>query len=205
MILCATSPSHCQALNSIFCPRFQGQEEATLARLAPPGDGLAQSFQGILPWSRPRGARPSHPAAGHRRGALSERGAPAAVYSWNGLSGTGTTGNVVKMRLAASSSTATALNSPAASQRAGAAQSDVLAPGNCSSIKKLAGPLASKGILAASRRPLSRHHSHRSSPGLDSRLWRAAAVLIPPSRRRTRGNRGCTARRHPVHHLPQHN
>ena len=51
------------------------------------------------------------------------------VYSWDILSGTGTTGKVVKMRLAASSSTANPVNipSPGAVQRTDPTKSDVSA------------------------------------------------------------------------------
>ena len=46
-------------------------------------------------------------------------------------------------------------------------------------------PLASRGMLAASSSTPSRIKSQRSNPGLDSRLWRATPVVIPPSWRRT--------------------
>ena len=109
------------------------------------------------------------------------------VYSRSVLSGTGTTGSVAKMRLPGSISRATALNSPSptASQRTDPAKSDVSAAGNAWSMSQDVCPLASRGMLAASSSTPSRIKSQRSNPGLDSRLWRATPVVIPPSWRRT--------------------
>ena len=66
------------------------------------------------------------------------------VYSRSGISGTGTTGSVVKMRLPGSISRATALNSPSptASQRTDPAKSDVSAAGNAWSMSQDVCPLA---------------------------------------------------------------
>ena len=91
------------------------------------------------------------------------------------------------MRLAASSSRATALNRrfPTASQRTDPAKSDVSVPGNAWSMSQDVCPFASRGKLAASRSTPSRIKSHRTNPGLDSRLWTATPVVIPPSWRRT--------------------
>ena len=61
---------------------------------------------------------------------------PPRVYSRSVLSSTGTTGKVVKLRLTASSSTATPVNipSPGAAQRTDPTKSDVSATGNASLI-----------------------------------------------------------------------
>ena len=56
---------------------------------------------------------------------------------------------------------------------------------NVSSMNQDVCPLASRGMLAASSSTPSRIKSHRSRPGLDSRLWSATPVVIPPSWRRT--------------------
>ena len=63
---------------------------------------------------------------------------PPSVYSRDGVSGTGTTGSVVKMRVPGSISRATALNSPSptASQRTDPAKSDVSAAGNIWSMNR---------------------------------------------------------------------
>ena len=60
------------------------------------------------------------------------------VYSRSGISGTGTTGRVVKIRLPGSISRATALNSPSptASLRTDPAKSDVSAAENASSMSQ---------------------------------------------------------------------
>ena len=57
---------------------------------------------------------------------------PIGVYSRSGISGTGTTGSVVKVRVAGPISRTTALNrpSPTASQRTDPVKSDVSAAGN---------------------------------------------------------------------------
>ena len=89
------------------------------------------------------------------------------VYSRSVLSGTGTTGSVVKMRLPGSISRATALNSrsPTASQRTDPTKSDVSALGNAWSMGQAVCPLASRGMLAAGlwsrRRKRQAHRSRR--------------------------------------------
>ena len=94
------------------------------------------------------------------------------VYSRSGISGTGNTGKVVKVRVAGSISRATALNrpSPTASQRTDPAKSDVSAAGNAWSMSQDVYPLASKGMGTASSNTPSRIKSQCSSPALDSRL-----------------------------------
>ena len=57
--------------------------------------------------------------------------------------------------------------------------------GNAWSMSQDVCPLASRGKLAASRSTPSRSKSQRTSAGLDSRLWIATPVVIPPSWRRT--------------------
>ena len=93
----------------------------------------------------------------------------------------------MKVRVPGSISRATALNrpSPTASQRTDPVKSDVSVPGNAWSMSQAVCPLASRGKLAASRSTPSRSKSHRTNPGLNSRLWRATPVVIPPSWRRT--------------------
>ena len=63
---------------------------------------------------------------------------PPSVYSRSGISGTGTTGSVAKMRLPGSISRTTALNSPSptASQRTDPVKSDVSAAGNAWSMSQ---------------------------------------------------------------------
>ena len=74
------------------------------------------------------------------------------VYSREILSGTGTTGNVVKIWLAASSSNAIPVNrpSPGAVQRTDPTESDVSAPVNTSPMNQDDCPLAARGILTSS-------------------------------------------------------
>ena len=58
-----------------------------------------------------------------------DRDTPTGGYSRSGISGTGTTGSVVKIRLPASSSTATPVNGPGAVQRTNPTKSDVSVAG----------------------------------------------------------------------------
>ena len=93
----------------------------------------------------------------------------------------------MKVRAAGSISRATALNSPSAtaSQRTDPVKSDVSAAGNAASMSQDVCPLAARGMLAASSNTPSRIKSQRTSHGLDSRLWIATPVVMPPSWRRT--------------------
>ena len=127
------------------------------------------------------------PGETSRHTAFSVFGWRTPVYSRDGISGVGTTGNVVKMRLAASSSMATEVNSPSPGevQRTDPRKSDVSAEGNVWSISQAVCPLASRGMETASSSTPSFLKSHRSSAGLDSRLWSATPAVIPPSWRRT--------------------
>ena len=65
------------------------------------------------------------------------------------------------------------------------AKSDVSAAGNAWAMSQAVCPLASRGMLAESRSTPFRINSQRTSPGLDSRLWIATPVVMPPSWRRT--------------------
>ena len=90
---------------------------------------------------------------------------------------------------AGSISRATALNSPSptALQRTDPTKSAVSAPGNAASMSQAVCPLASRGMLAPSSSTPSRIKSQRTNPALDSRLWSATSVVIPPSWREERG------------------
>ena len=58
-------------------------------------------------------------------------------------------------------------------------------PGNVPSMNQDVCPFGSRGRLAVSSSTPSRINSQRTSSGLDSRLWSATPVVMPPSWRRT--------------------
>ena len=117
---------------------------------------------------------------GDRHSCLSSwsTGLEACTY----LPSTGNTGRVMKVRAPGSISRATALNrlSPTALQRTEPAKSEVSAAGNAWSMGQDVCPLGPRGILTASRSTPSRLNSQRTNSELDSRLWMATPVVIPP-------------------------
>ena len=58
-------------------------------------------------------------------------------------------------------------------------------PGNAWSMSQDVCPFGPRGRLTESRNTPSRSNSQRTNSELDSRLWMATPVVIPPSRRRT--------------------
>ena len=107
--------------------------------------------------------------------------------------GTGTTGSMAKMRLPGSISRATALNSPSptASQRTDPVKSDISAAGNAWSMSQDVYPLASRGMLAASRSTPSRPRSPSQGMGGvdDLGVW----ARQPPLAEHDRKVLGCAA------------
>ena len=108
------------------------------------------------------------------------------VYSRSGISGTGTTGRVVKIRLPGSISRATALNSPSptASQRTDPAKSDVSAAGNAWSMSQGRLPVGlqrdARGVeqhalphQVAAQQPRTRFQVVEGDSGRDSSLLAA--------------------------------
>ena len=91
------------------------------------------------------------------------------------------------MRLTASISTANPVNPllPNVAQCTDPRKSDLSAAGNASSMNQDVCPLASRGISTSSSTAPPLINRQRTSIGSSPRLWRAAAVRIPPSWRRT--------------------
>ena len=91
------------------------------------------------------------------------------------------------MRAPGSISRATVLNnpSPTAPQRTDPTKSEVSAAGNAASMSRDVCPFGPRGRSTKSSSTPSRSNSQRTNSELDSRLWMANSVLIPPSRRRT--------------------
>ena len=97
---------------------------------------------------------------------------------------TGNSGRVVKMRLAASISTANPVNCllPGAAQCTDPRKPDVSAEtGNAWSMNQDVCPLASRGISTSSSTTPPLINRQLTSIASSSRLWRAAAVRIPPA------------------------